>query len=167
MAIFRYRVTIPCSKVFFREYGLDSGMSLFRLRGFLDRDLGFAPDQMTMFEVLSGKGKVMRRIGLFDFGDGSMDHVSVEEAFGEEGVVLRYVYNMDRDLFLELRQVSALEYSPRISYPVLLAERGRNPDQFSAVYEEFEEFSAKAQESAETEDAAYEDDELPEGEENL
>ena len=119
MTVFRYKAVIPGNKIFMREYELETGMSLFRLHEFLDRDLGFSPDQMTVFETLSGKGEIMRRIGLFDFGDGSMDRVSVEDAF-KDGAAVRYVYNMGKGLSLELRFVSEAEYSPRRSYPVLV-----------------------------------------------
>ena len=149
-----------------REYDVDSRMSLFRLREFLDRDLCFSPDQMTMFETVSAKGAVMRRLGLFDFGDGSMDMVTLDDTVTREEPVLRYIYNMNRNFFLELSLQSESEYNPRLSYPVLIAEKGRNPDQFSAVYEDYEEFSDRrsAQVDAPSDEESYEDEELPEGE---
>ncbi len=164
MTVFRYKAVIPGNKIFMREYELETGMSLFRLHEFLDRDLGFSPDQMTVFETLSGKGEIMRRIGLFDFGDGSMDRVSVEDAF-KDGAAVRYVYNMGKGLSLELRFVSEAEYSPRRSYPVLVAEKGRNPDQFSSAYEDYEEFSNSGSAQADVQEEAFDEEELPEGEE--
>ena len=52
---------------------------------------------------------------------------------------------------------------------MLVAEKGRNPDQFSAVYEDYEEFSDRhaSQSAAPDEEDSFEDDELPEGEENV
>lgn len=167
MTVFRYKAVIPGNKIFMREYELETRMSLFKLHEFLDRDLGFSPDQMTMFETLSGKGEIMRRIGLFDFGDGSMDRVSVEDTQKEGAAALRYVYNIGKGLFLELRFVSEAEYSPRRSYPVLVAEKGRNPDQFSSVYEDYEEFSGGSSSQPDTQDEVFDDEELPEGEETL
>ena len=51
MTVFRYKAVIPGNKIFMREYELETGMSLFRLHEFLDRDLGFSPDQMTVVET--------------------------------------------------------------------------------------------------------------------
>ena len=165
MTVFRYKAVIPGNKIFMREYELETGMSLFRLHEFLDRDLGFSPDQMTVFETLSDKGVIMRRIGLFDFGDGSMDRVSVEDAFKGGTAALRYVYNMTKALSLELRFESEADYNPRLSYPVLVAEKGRNPDQFSSVYEDYGEFSDSGSSQPDVQEDAFDEDELPEGEE--
>ena len=143
-----------------REYELETRMTLFKLREFLDRDLEFSPDQMTVFETLSDKGVIMRRIGLFDFGDGS-----VEDAFKGGTAALRYVYNMTKALSLELRFESEADYNPRLSYPVLVAEKGRNPDQFSSVYEDYGEFSDSGSSQPDVQEDAFDVDELPEGEE--
>ena len=169
--ILRYKAIIPGNKVFMREYDLDSRMSLFKLHEFLCRDLGFSPDQMTVFDTFSATGKPKRRIGLFDFGDGSMDMITIENTVSKEETVLRYVYNLNLHLALELNLEGEQEYNRRNSYPMLVAEKGRNPDQFSAVYEDYEEFSDKRSSridtSSDSEDESFEDDELPEGEESI
>lgn len=165
MTVFRYKAVIPGNKIFMREYELETRMSLFKLHEFLDRDLGFSPDQMTVFETLSDKGELMRRIGLFDFGDGSMDRVSVEDTQKEGAAALRYVYNIGKGLFIELRFESEADYNPRLSYPVLVAEKGRNPDQFSSAYEDYEEFSNSGSAQADVQEEAFDEEELPEGEE--
>ncbi|HIZ86273.1 MAG TPA: hypothetical protein IAC04_07255 [Candidatus Coprenecus stercoravium] len=166
MTIFRYKAVIPGNKIFMREYDLDAGMSLFKLHEFLNRDLGFSPDQMTVFETISGAGKVLRRIGLFDFGDGSMDKVTVEDTFRQGERVLRYVYNMTLNLFLELSFEGESEYNQRRSYPLLVTERGNNPSQFSAVYEDYG-VSEAGRTQSEPEEDVFEEDELPEGEETM
>ena len=159
--ILRYKATIPGNRIFMREYDVDSGMSLYKLREYMDRELGFSPDQMTVFDTLSAAGKFSRRIGLFDFGDGSMDMITIDNTVSHEETVLRYVYNLTQNLCIELRLEGEQEFNRRLSYPVLVAEKGRNPDQFSAVYEDYEEFSDRhASQSAAP-------DELPEGEENV
>lgn len=172
--ILRYKATIPGNKIFMREYDVDARISLFRLHEFLDRDLGFSPDQMTLFETVSAKGKILRRIGLFDFGDGAMDMITVENTFSREEHILRYVYNINLNLCIELVFESESEFSPRCSYPMLVAEKGRNPDQFSAVYDDYDEFSGAGSsrpvpeaDPDEDDDDSFEDDELPEGEEEV
>lgn len=176
--ILRYKATIPGNRIFMREYDIDARMSLYRLHEFLDRDLGFSPDQMTLFETVSSKGKLMRRIGLFDFGDGAMDMITVENTVSRDEHILRYVYNVNLDLYIELLLESESEYSPRNSYPMLVAEKGRNPDQFSAVYDDYDEFAATApvrsaascgddDDDADDDDESFDEDELPEGEEEV
>ena len=110
-----------------------------------------------------------RRIGLFDFGDGSMDRITIDNTVSHEETVLRYVYNLTLSLCIELRLEGEQEPNRRLSYPVLVAEKGRNPDQFSAAYEDYEEFSDRraSQAAAPDEEDSFEEDELPEGEENL
>ena len=122
-----------------------------------------------MFETLSAAGKLSRRIGLFDFGDGSMDRITIDNTVSHEETVLRYIYNLTLNLCIELRLEGEQEFNRRLSYPVLVAEKGRNPDQFSAVYEDYEEFSDRhvSQSAAPEEEDSFEEDELPEGEESL
>lgn len=154
-----------------REYDLDSHMTLYKLHEFLCRDLCFSPDQMTVFDTFSASGKPGRRIGMFDFGDGSMDMITLENTAARKETVLRYTYNLNLQLALELQLEGEQEYNRRFSYPMLVAEKGRNPDQFSAVYEDYEEFSdnrsSRIDTSSEAEDESFEDDELPEGEESI
>ncbi len=162
--IYRYKATIPGNKVFMREYELDSSMSLFKLHDFLCDDLEFAPDQMTVFDTAKADGKKVRRIGPFDFGDGAMDTVHIDQTVERGEVILRFYYNMGLNLFIELVLIGEAQKNPRYSYPLLVAEKGRNPDQFSAKYEDYSDFSSGS--DTEEEDS-YEDDELPEGEEGL
>ncbi len=160
--IYRYRATIPGNKIFMREYELDSSMSLFKLHDFLSSDLDFAPDQMTVFDTAGKDGKKIRRIGPFDFGDGAMDTVHLGQTVERGEVILRYHYNMGLKLYIELLLLGEVEANPRSSYPALVAEKGRNPDQFSAKYEDYSEFGGAAAEDTEE---GFEEDELPEGEE--
>ena len=168
--ILRYKAIIPGNKIFMREYDLDSRMNLFKLHEFLCRDLGFSPDQMTVFDTFSAAGKPSRRIGLFDFGDGSMDMITLENTLAKEETLLRYTYNLNLHLAIELNLEGEQEFNRRFSYPMLVAEKGRNPDQFSAVYEDYEEFSDKRptrmDTSSESEEDSFEEAELPEGEES-
>ncbi|MDD4639128.1 MAG: hypothetical protein PHT63_05165, partial [Bacteroidales bacterium] len=54
-------------------------------------------------------------------------------------VKLQYVYDLFSGRFLTLEFVSEEEDLPRRSYPRLIAERGKNPDQFSDNYDDFEQ----------------------------
>ena len=77
------------------------------------------------------------------------------------------MYNIGKGLFIELRFESEADYNPRLSYPVLVAEKGRNPDQFSSVYEDYEEFSGGSPSQPDAQEEVFDDEELPEGEETV
>lgn len=160
--IYRYKATIKGNKVFLREYELDSSMTLFRLRSFLNNDLGFSQDQITFFDTFSAKGTLMRRIGMFDMGDGSMDRITLGDCIAKEEPCLRYVYNPSMKLSIVMENMGEADFNPRFSYPLTVLERGKNPDQFSASYDDYMEEGIPSYESEET---AFEEDELPEGEE--
>ncbi len=161
--IYRYRATIPGNRIFMREYDLDSSMSLYKLHDFLCDDLDFSMDQMTVFDTAGKDGKKIRRIGPFDFGDGAMDTVHVAQTIERGEVILRFYYNMGLKLFIELLLVGEVARNPRHSYPVLVAEKGCNPDQFSAKYEDFSDYGTSSEDTEE----GFEEDELPEGEEEM
>lgn len=135
--IYRYKATIPGNKIFMREYEVKDNSSLYAFNTFLINDLGFSPDQMVMFRALL-KGKVKKEFGLFDFGDGAMDSVFLRELIEEKLTVLQYVYDMYKDRFMTLEFISNEEELPKRSYPRLVAEKGKNPDQFSDSYDDFE-----------------------------
>jgi hypothetical protein len=162
-----YKATITKSKVFFREYHLESDMTLYHLHEFLCGDLEYSLDQMVYFEALDKKGNPVKRYGLFDFGDGSMDTVTLQSTIDNQELVLRYVYNVPMNLSFILTFVSEQEFNRKLSYPCLVNEKGRIPDQFSAQYEDFEEYSDYGRSSfvGSDDDQEYDDDELPEGEE--
>ena len=75
--VYKYKASIPGSKVFMREYEIKGETSLYRLHDFLVNDLDFSPDQMVAFRGLDANGKTASEYGLFDMGDGSMDMVTV------------------------------------------------------------------------------------------
>ena len=164
-----YKATITKSKVFMREYQIDTQISLYRLHEFLCMDLEYSSDQMVYFEAIDKKGNPVKRYGLFDFGDGSMDTVTLQMTIDNEELVLRYVYNIPMGLSIILTFIKEEEYNRRYSYPCLVNEKGRIPEQFSAQYEEFVEYSEYNRSSYDDseEQEEYDEDELPEGEENL
>jgi len=121
-----------------REYEMKTSSTLYSLNLFLQNDLGFAPDQRVMFRALSADGKIEREYGLFDLGDGAMDEVSLE-TIREQGLpYIEYVYDMFKGRSILMEFISEEEFLARRSYPRLVAEKGRNPDQFSDNYDDFE-----------------------------
>lgn len=161
--IYKYRASIPGSKVFMREYEIKGETTLYKLHEFLVNDLDFSPDQMVAFRGLSPEGKVMSEYGLFDMGDGSMDMITIEKTVGKGEQDILYVFDMRRDRIIKLSLVGEVDQVPRASYPRLVAEKGRNPDQFAKGYDDMDQYSGVPDDSAE--EQLFMDEELPEGEE--
>jgi hypothetical protein len=150
--VYKYTATLPKYKSFLREYDIKKETKLYKLHTFLQNDLGFSPDQMALFRGVDKDGVVLRKYGLFDLGDGSMDTVTLEDTLKRGEVSLQYVYNIQMNLYIVLTFVSEERLVIKESYPRLMVEKGPNPDQFSASYEDFGGFSS------DDEDGDFEDD---------
>ncbi len=138
--IYRYKASIVNNKIFMREYEVKDSTNLYSLNQYLINDLGFSPDQMSLFRSIDSKGKVKGEYGLFDLGDGAMDSIKLIDLVSKGYLTLEYVYDMFKDRYIVLTLISKeeeLQNSRRV-YPRLVAERGKNPDQFSDNYDDFE-----------------------------
>lgn len=133
--ILRYKVTFPSNKVFFREYELKDDMTLFALNKFLVNDLDFAPDQMIAFRGYGADGKLKAMWGLFDLGSGTIDGVSLAKTIACDASTLHYVFDMSKNKYMVLTLISEVEYLPHVSYPRLVAEKGRIPGQFDSKFD--------------------------------
>ncbi len=161
--IYRYRASIPGSKVFMREYEIKGETTLYKLHDYLVNDLDFAPDQMVVFRGLDASEKVRSEYGLFDMGDGSIDMVTIDKTIGKGEVNLLYVFDLRKDRVIKLTLIGEAEESRRASYPRCVAEKGRNPEQFANGYDDMDQYAEPSDDSAE--ESLFMDDELPEGEE--
>ncbi len=161
--VYRYKASIPGSKVFMREYEIKGETTLYKLHDFLVNDLDFAPDQMVAFRGLDAADKTRSEYGLFDFGDGSMDMVTVEKTIAKGEESLLYVFDLRKERVIKLTLIGEAEESRRASYPRCVAEKGRNPEQFANGYDDMDQYAEPIEDSAE--DSMFMDDELPEGEE--
>ena len=163
--ICKYKASIAGNKIFMREYDIDSGMRLFKLHEFLVSDLGFNPDQITLFSTLDANGKVLRRFGFFDLGNGTMDKVSVGDTLAAGEEILRYTYNAGLKLSIILTFCGEAKLDPRADYPLLVAEKGCNPNQFSAVYDDLAEEYDKHSHSHDHDDDDDDDEDFDDEEE--
>ncbi len=162
--IYKYRANIPESKIFMREYEIKGDTSLYSLHNFLLNDLGFAPDQMVAFRGLDSKDNLMSEYGLFDMGDGTMDSVTIQKTLSKGETQLLYVFDLRKDKIIKLTFISEVEPAFRASYPRLVAEKGRNPEQFAKKYDDLDQFADPLDDVGE-DDSKFMADELPEGEE--
>jgi len=134
--IFKYKVTIPNSKQFFRDYEFSGSSSLFKVMEFVQSQMNFVPDMMILFQGLDAGGKVLHEYGLFDMGDGSIDNITLEAAGKQGDAVLRFIYNLSKNLYMDFTFEGVGEVDGRVEYPRMTAEKGYAPQQFSAVYVE-------------------------------
>ncbi len=135
MAILRYKVTFPSNKVFFREYELNENITLFSLNKFLVNDLDFAPDQMIAFRGYGKDGKLKAMWGMFDFGSGTIDGVSIAKTIASGAETLHYVFDINSNKYMVLSLIGEVEQIPHVSYPRLVAEKGRIPGQFDSKFD--------------------------------
>jgi hypothetical protein len=139
--IYRYRATLPGSKVFYRVYEIKGDMTLFSFNSFILNDLGFAPDQMVVFDSLDADGVLCSQYGLFDMGDGSIDKVTFDQMIAKGETVLHYVFDLRNERYICLTFEGEGEFSLKMSYPCMLDGKGPNPDQFNPKYEDPEEYN--------------------------
>ena len=137
--VYRYKATIEGNKIFLREYEIKGSTSLYSLHLFLQDDLGFAPDQIVKFVGFDKHNKIKGEYGLFDLGDGTMDSLSLEKVISAGQSKMFYVYDIFKNRAISLELLSSEEELTRRSYPRLVAEKGKNPDQFSDNYDDFEQ----------------------------
>ena len=135
MAILRYKVTFPSNKVFFREYELNENITLFSLNKFLVNDLDFAPDQMIAFRGYGNDGKLKAMWGMCDFGSGTIDGVSIAKTIASGAETLHYVFDINSNKYMVLSLIGEVEQIPHVSYPRLVAEKGRIPGQFDSKFD--------------------------------
>lgn len=138
--LYRYKASITGNKIFMREYEALSETSLYSFHLFLQNDLGFAPDQLVLFRGVGEKGRVSQ-YGLFDLGSGSMDAVKLSDLLLKGERVLHYVYDIRKERYIVIEFLSKDEEQYRGSFPRMVMERGKNPDQFSDRYDDFESLS--------------------------
>lgn len=156
--ILKFRATIPESKIFFREYEVKGDMTLFKFNSFILNDLGFAPDQMVIFEGYDKDGVLCSEYGLFDLGDGTMDKVTFDMVLARGEIELHYVFDLHTDRYVKLVFVEEGIYAAMRSYPYLVDGKGQNPDQFSARYEEYEELPKSPSKVTPSPDADFDDE---------
>lgn len=134
--IYKINATIPSSKIFIREYEVPAGMNLFEFNKYILNDLCFSTDQMVVYRAFDEKESMQAVYGLFDFGDGSMDQVSFEQIVSKGQKVIHFCYDLHNDSIIVLTIIGEDQESSRCHYPRTTLEKGHNPDQFAAKYED-------------------------------
>lgn len=150
--VYRFKATIPESKIFFRVYEIKGDTTLFKLNNFLLGDLGFSPDQIVLFDTFDAAGKPVARYGFFDLGDGPMDKVTVDDLVVKEQACIHYLFDLRNDRYILLSFEGEVEEMPYLTYPVMVEEKGQAPDQFTFRFEELEPEPARKPRPMESDD---------------
>ena len=134
--VYQFRATIPESKIFFRVYEIKGEMTLFKFNSFIVDDLGFSPDQMVLYEGYDEAGHLSSEYGLIDLGDGAMDTITLDKVVARGESELHYLFDMRNNRYIRLVLEGEVPATPLRIYPCLVDEKGQNPDQFRARFEE-------------------------------
>lgn len=137
ITIYKFKATIPYSKVFMREFAVRSDMNLFKFNKYILGELCFSTDQMVIYRAFDAKGNCTGRYGLFDLGDGSLDKVTFGDIVNRGQVSIEFVYNLRPERIINLVFEGEIPEEPRRSYPSIVGEKGHNPSQFATKYEDY------------------------------
>ena len=91
---------------------------------------------MVLFEGYDEKGVLCSEYGLFDMGDGAMDTVTFDKVVQRGETELHYLFDLRNDRYIRLVFEGEVDFLPMRAYPALVEEKGQNPDQFHARFEE-------------------------------
>lgn len=135
-------------------------MSLYAFHNFILNDLDFSPDQMVFFEAYDRNGKMTGQYALFNLGDGAMDQVTFADVVAREQNVIHYVFDMRSGRHIRLEFEGEGLLLPKVTYPCIVDEKGVNPDQFSAKYDDAEPVSiTPSKKRSSSSDDEFDDDE--------
>jgi len=137
ITIYKFKATIPYSKVFMREFAVRSDMNLFRFNKYILGELCFSTDQMVIYRAFDAKGNCTGRYGLFDLGDGSLDNITFADIISRGQVKIEFLYNLRPERIINLVFEGEIPEEPRRSYPCIVGEKGHNPSQFATKYEDY------------------------------
>ena len=161
--LYRVHVTLPESKIFFRDYAVKAEMNLFAFHAFLANQYGFDPNQMVYLESRDAAGARQGRYCLFDMGDGAMDRITFADLFAREAAEIRYIFEMHTRRYLAVTFAGEEPFDPREVYPAQLDGKGENPDQFAKYVDPEPYVVIKPSSSAAGDDEDFDDDDEEEG----
>lgn len=164
--ILRYRVSLPGIKGFARIYEVKGCTTLYNFHKQMRADMDFPQDQLVLFKASDAKGNVTSRYGIFDFGAGTIDTVSMEDTLKKDEVSFVYFYDTTNAKSVIITYEGEAEARPGAVYPVLVESKGPNPSEFENGYVAFEDLPDEKKKGADEDwdDGDSDDDDDDEGE---
>ena len=136
--VYRYKVTLPGLKGFFRVYLVNGENSLYKLHKQLQCDLEFPMDQPILFKASDEAGAVVARYALIDLGFGTVDSVKVKDTIkaGVTSFVYFYDIQAKKNVIITLE---GEEKDATNTVPKLIESKGPVPIEFEHGYVAFED----------------------------
>lgn len=136
--VYRFKVTLPGLKGFFRVYLVNGENSLYKLHKQLQSDLEFPTDQPILFKAMDEEGGVAARYALIDLGFGTVDSVRVKDTIkaGVRSFVYFYDIEARKNVIITLE---GEEKDAQTAVPKLIESKGPVPIEFERGYVAFED----------------------------
>lgn len=149
---YRIRVSLPGIKGFARVYDLDSKNTLYAFHKQMLSDMEFPQDQIVLFKAFDAAENVVARYATFDLGDGSIEHISIEQVIAAG--ITHFVYFYDttnkKSVILTIEGESGI----KVSKPTLDSEasKGPIPEDFLNGFVAFEDLPPEKRKDPDDED---------------
>ena len=137
--IFRYRVTLPNIKGFFRVYHVSGTNTLYEFHKRMRDDMGFGMDQQILFKALDEDGAVVARFGMFNLGSGAVDAVSISKTISLGITQFVYFYDVTNRKSVQVTLEGDVEGPAGLDYPILMDSKGPDPIEFENGYVAYED----------------------------
>lgn len=138
---FRYRVTLPGIKGFFRVYALRGEDTLYAFHRQMQSDMEFPQDVPILFKALDPMDSVVARYALVDLGYGTVDKVTIQDTIKAGAFGFTYFYDTVSKKSVTISFDGDCDTS--VTRPSLLESKGPNPIDFENGFVSFEDMSAE------------------------
>lgn len=134
--IYKFRMISDDEKAFLREYELQSSDTFLNFHEFIQKDLGYDPQQLASFFLTDEQWNKGLELTLIDMENDAgpaaipMESVKLSDLLKKKKERLIYVFDIfsDRCLFLELSDIT--QPNINIKYPLCRTSIGEAPEQF-------------------------------------
>lgn len=175
--VYKFKLVSDEVSNFFREIEIDASSTFLQLRNVILDSVGYSRDELDSFYLCDDDWSRNEEITLEDMGSSSdqdiwiMDETPLNDLIEDEGQKLSFVfdYMTERSFFMELKEIIP---GRSLKEPVCITSKGKAPAQ-SVDLDEFEvkiDTSLTKDDDLDIDfygDAQYNDDELPEGFDDL
>jgi len=138
---FRYKVTLPGIKGFFRVYGVRAGDTLYSFHKRMQSDMEFPQDVPILFKGLDPMDGVVARYALIDLGYGTVDKVTLGDTMNAG--VFSFVYFYDTVAKKSVTITFDGDCDAPVDRPRLLESKGPNPIEFENGFVSYEDMTAE------------------------
>lgn len=142
---YKYKVSLPGIKGFYRIYKLRPDTTLFHFHNTMRSDMDFPQNQIVLFKAVNpADGKAVSRYSSVDLGKGTIDAVTVGQLHkaGEDNFVYFYDTTNAKSVLLNFMEECPDMQDAKV---VLDDTKGPNPIEFENGYVAFEDLPKEKQ----------------------